>query len=69
MLTASYLSTGEAARELGVLEAQLRRIARKQADLPRVRLGRTVGIDPAQLDAWRQALVSAGLRPATTAVP
>jgi len=61
MTTATYLTVGEAARELGVLEAQLRSVLARNPDLPRVRVGRMQAVAPDDLPAIRAALLRAGV--------
>jgi hypothetical protein len=68
MVTANYLSYGQAARNLGVMESQLRAIARRRPELPRIQVGRVAGIAPEAMEAWRAALIEAGFLPRAVSV-
>jgi hypothetical protein len=60
MTIPAYLTVGQAARELQVLECQVRAVLRRDPTFPRIHVGRTSGIDPEDLLRLRAALLDAG---------
>jgi hypothetical protein len=63
-----FIGVGEAARQLGCLESQLRRALRNNPDLIAAHRGRDRLIAPDDLPRIRQALETAGAFKANTSV-